>query len=90
MVLLIYHRQPGRIVFIRCAITLKLVIKIRKFYLSKIDFRICLASLLIIVGAGIYRMCIGRVENFAEPFEGSTYGKLTSALYAGLFPYSGW
>jgi hypothetical protein len=49
-----------------------------------------LASLLIVIGAGLYRMMLGRVENFAEPFEGSTYGKLTSALYAGLFPYSGW
>lgn len=49
-----------------------------------------LASLLIIILAGIYRIYLGRVENFAEPFVGSTYGKITSAFYAGLFPYSGW
>ncbi|CAF0901905.1 unnamed protein product [Adineta ricciae] len=49
-----------------------------------------IGSLLIVVLAGIYRMYLGRVENFSEPFEGSTYGKITSALYAGLFPYSGW
>ncbi len=42
------------------------------------------------IGAGIYRMARGQKENFAEPFEGSTYGKLTSAFYAGLFPYAGW
>ncbi|CAF3259518.1 unnamed protein product [Rotaria socialis] len=49
-----------------------------------------IATLVCIMGAGFYRMYLGRVENFAEPFEGSTYGKITSALYAGLFPYSGW
>jgi L-type amino acid transporter 9 len=49
-----------------------------------------LASLLIVIGAGLYRMIRGRIENFAEPFESSTYGKLPSALYAGLFPYAGW
>ncbi|CAF2824087.1 unnamed protein product [Rotaria sp. Silwood2] len=49
-----------------------------------------IASLLIVIGAGLYRMIIGRRENFAEPFENSTYGKLTSAFYAGLFPYAGW
>lgn len=49
-----------------------------------------LASLLIVIVAGFYRMILGRVENFAEPFEGSTYKGLTSAMYAGLFPYSGW
>ncbi len=49
-----------------------------------------LGSLAIIIAAGLYRISLGRVENFAEPFEGSTYGKITSALYAGLFPYSGW
>ncbi|CAF0820720.1 unnamed protein product [Rotaria sp. Silwood1] len=49
-----------------------------------------IASLLIVIIAGIYRMFLGRTENFAEPFEGSTYGKITSAFYAGLFPYSGW
>ncbi|CAF0804923.1 unnamed protein product [Adineta steineri] len=49
-----------------------------------------IVSLLLVIGCGFYRMIRGRVENFAEPFEGSTYGKVTSALYAGLFPYSGW
>lgn len=49
-----------------------------------------LASLLIVVGAGIYRVALGHVENFTEPFEGSTYDKLPSAFYAGLFPYAGW
>ncbi|CAF0723956.1 unnamed protein product [Adineta ricciae] len=49
-----------------------------------------IASLLIVIGAGLYRMILGRVENFAEPFEGSTYSQLPSALYAGLFPYAGW
>ncbi|CAF1274345.1 unnamed protein product [Rotaria sordida] len=49
-----------------------------------------IASLLIVIGAGFYRMILGRVENFAEPFESSTYEKLPSAFYAGLFPYAGW
>lgn len=49
-----------------------------------------IGTLLLIVCAGLFRISLGRVENFAEPFEGSTYGKITSALYAGLFPYSGW
>jgi len=58
--------------------------------LIKIYTQNILGSLAIIILAGIYRIFLGRVENFAEPFEGSTYGKITSALYAGLFPYSGW
>jgi L-type amino acid transporter 9 len=53
-------------------------------------YLILLASLLIVIGAGIYQMILGRIENFTEPFEGSTYGKLPSAFYAGLFPYAGW
>ncbi|CAF2344011.1 unnamed protein product [Rotaria sp. Silwood2] len=47
-------------------------------------------KIVFIIVAGIYRMYLGRVENFSEPFEGSTYGKITRALYAGLFPYGGW
>lgn len=53
-------------------------------------FLIFVASLLIVIGAGIYQMIRGRTENFADPFEGSTYGKLPNAFYAGLFPYAGW
>ncbi|CAF3802891.1 unnamed protein product [Rotaria sordida] len=49
-----------------------------------------IGSLVFIIVAGIYRMYFGRIENFFEPFEGSTYGKITGALYAGLFPYTGW
>ncbi|CAF3642510.1 unnamed protein product [Adineta steineri] len=49
-----------------------------------------IGSLLLVIGAGIYNMIRGKTENFAEPFESSTYGKLPSALYAGLFPYAGW
>ncbi len=51
---------------------------------------VSLASLLLVIGAGVYQLILGRIENFVDPFEGSTYGKLTSALYAGLFPYAGW
>lgn len=50
-----------------------------------------LASLLIVIGGGFIQLIYSkRTENFSEPFEGSNYGKLTSAFYAGLFPYSGW
>ncbi|CAF3570898.1 unnamed protein product [Rotaria socialis] len=49
-----------------------------------------IASLLIIFGAGIYQMVLGKTENFSEPFETSTYNKLPSAFYAGLYPYAGW
>jgi len=55
-----------------------------------VSFFFLSASLLIVIGAGLYQMILGRVENFSEPFEGSTYGKITSAFYAGLFPYFGW
>ncbi|CAF4058375.1 unnamed protein product [Rotaria sordida] len=50
---------------------------------------VVLSSLVFIIVAGIYRMYLGRIGNFFEPFEGSTYGKITGALYAGLFPYTG-
>ncbi|CAF0931525.1 unnamed protein product [Didymodactylos carnosus] len=49
-----------------------------------------IGSLLIVVGAGIYQICRGRTENFHEPFENSSYNKITKALYGGLFPYAGW
>ncbi|CAF0935948.1 unnamed protein product [Didymodactylos carnosus] len=49
-----------------------------------------IGSLLIVVGVGIYQIFRGRTENFRDPFENSSYSKITKALYAGLFPYSGW
>jgi len=57
---------------------------------KKQEKNLFVASLLIIIGAGIYRTCLGRVENFSEPFVGSTYSGVPSALYAGLFSYAGW
>ncbi|CAF4270566.1 unnamed protein product, partial [Rotaria sordida] len=51
---------------------------------------VVLSCLVFIIVAVIYRMYLGRIGNFFEPFEGSTYGKITGALYAGLFPYTGW
>lgn len=57
---------------------------------SSMIFLIFLASLLIVIGAGVYQMARGRVENFASPFAGSIYKKLPNAFYAGLYPYAGW
>ncbi len=89
LVLLISHLRCGRTVSINSAIILK---SVEEYDVDFDLFRIfsSLASLLIVIGAGIYQIILGRVENFAEPFETSTYDKLPSAFYAGLFPYAGW
>ncbi|XP_017767931.1 PREDICTED: large neutral amino acids transporter small subunit 2 isoform X2 [Nicrophorus vespilloides] len=49
-------------------------------------------ALCIIVIAGIYYLCIGHVEHFADPFaETNTKpGFIAIAFYSGLFSYSGW
>lgn len=49
-------------------------------------------ALLIIIGFGIYCLCIGRYQNFTTMFEGSNYsvGKISVAFYSGLFCYAGW
>lgn len=37
-------------------------------------------------------LCLGRFENFSNPFENSNYnpGKIAVAFYSGLFCYAGW
>ncbi|KAG5893204.1 hypothetical protein JTB14_025609 [Gonioctena quinquepunctata] len=49
-------------------------------------------ALLIIVIAGIYYVCIGHVEHFQNPMEGTNWdpGHIALAFYSGLFSYSGW
>ncbi|CAG9825148.1 unnamed protein product [Phaedon cochleariae] len=49
-------------------------------------------ALLIILVAGIYYLCVGHVENFRDPMEGTNWdpGHIALAFYAGLFSYSGW
>ncbi|XP_074030930.1 L-type amino acid transporter minidiscs [Leptinotarsa decemlineata] len=49
-------------------------------------------ALLIIVIAGIYYVCVGHVEHFREPMEGTNWdpGHIALAFYSGLFSYSGW
>lgn len=51
-----------------------------------------LAGLATIMGFGIYAICIGRIENLSEPFEGSSAnpGQYAVAFYAGVYSYSGW
>ncbi|CAF0717306.1 unnamed protein product [Brachionus calyciflorus] len=49
-------------------------------------------GVLTIICLGLYCLFMGRVENFANPFEGSRYDPtdLSLALYNGLYSYSGW
>lgn len=56
-------------------------------------FMFCkIAATVLIIIAGIVYMCMGHVENFEKPFEGSTtdIGKLSVAFYSGIFSYAGW
>lgn len=56
-------------------------------------FMFCkIAALGLIIIAGVTWMFMGHVENFEEPFEGSTtdIGKLSVAFYSGIFSYAGW
>ena len=53
-------------------------------------------ALLIIIGLGAYCLCIGRYENFRNPFENKIpnkevgIGNIAVAFYSGLFCYAGW
>lgn len=49
-------------------------------------------ALIIIVIAGIYYLCIGHVDHFENPMDGtnSQPGYIALAFYSGLFSYSGW
>lgn len=51
-----------------------------------------IAALGLIIIAGVTWMFMGHVENFEDPFEGSTtdIGKLSVAFYSGIFSYAGW
>jgi L-type amino acid transporter 5 len=49
-------------------------------------------ALIVIIIAGLVVMCIGQVDNLAEPFEGtnSDPGDIALAFYSGLFSFAGW
>ncbi|XP_064598915.1 Y+L amino acid transporter 2-like [Liolophura sinensis] len=51
-----------------------------------------LIALLIIIVGGIYRMAMGDVENFEDPFEGTTKepGQMALAVFSAIFSYGGW
>lgn len=47
---------------------------------------------MVIIGGGIYALCIGKTENLQNAFEGTTTnpGFLALAFYNGLWAYDGW
>jgi amino acid transporter len=51
-----------------------------------------LFALVLIIITGIVQLCLGEVEHFRSPFEGSVYsaGAISIAFYQGLFAYNGW
>uniref|UniRef100_H2YWX9 b(0,+)-type amino acid transporter 1 n=1 Tax=Ciona savignyi TaxID=51511 RepID=H2YWX9_CIOSA len=74
------------VVFINC-FSVKLSTKVVTFFgVGKI------LSLVIIIIAGIVRLCQGYTENFQNSFEGPTPGirEITMAFYQGLWAFDGW
>jgi len=51
-----------------------------------------LLALALIIITGIVQLCLGEVEYFQNPFEGSKWnaGSISIAFYQGLFAYNGW
>ncbi|KAG7208652.1 hypothetical protein KM043_014857 [Ampulex compressa] len=49
-------------------------------------------ALVIIMGAGLWWLCLGHTENFHQPMAGTNTqpGYIALAIYSGLFSYSGW
>nr|CDS26214.1 cationic amino acid transporter [Hymenolepis microstoma] len=50
------------------------------------------SALLLIIGFGLYSLCMGSVDNFNEPFANSNTspGSLALAFYQGFWAFSGW
>jgi L-type amino acid transporter 5 len=65
----------------------KWVTRVQDIFTATKIFALC-----IIVVAGIYYLCIGHVEHFRDPMEGTEWqpGYIALAFYSGLFSYSGW
>ncbi|XP_046455900.1 b(0,+)-type amino acid transporter 1-like isoform X1 [Daphnia pulex] len=51
-----------------------------------------LAAIAIVIGGGLYYLCLGYTENLEIGFEGSatSFGQIATAFYGGLWAYSGW
>ncbi|KAL7648918.1 UNVERIFIED_CONTAM: hypothetical protein RMT77_000853 [Armadillidium vulgare] len=51
-----------------------------------------LFALAIIIGAGIYYLCSGHVQNYKEPFSGTNWdaSSIATSIYQGLFSFAGW
>ncbi|XP_068236766.1 large neutral amino acids transporter small subunit 2-like isoform X2 [Palaemon carinicauda] len=49
-------------------------------------------ALVIIIGAGVYHLATGNVENYRKPFEGTNMdvAAFATAFYQGLFSFAGW
>lgn len=49
-----------------------------------------LLALFIIIGTGIYQLCLGKVEYFTFQDSQTDVTKISLAFYSGLFAYNGW
>lgn len=49
-------------------------------------------ALIIIIGAGVYHLATGHVDNYRKPFEGTNLdvAAFATAFYQGLFSFAGW
>ncbi|XP_069469744.1 Y+L amino acid transporter 2-like [Ambystoma mexicanum] len=49
-------------------------------------------ALVLIIIAGVVKLCQGNIQNFEKPFEGSQLnaGAVSMALYSALYSFSGW
>ncbi|XP_064086729.1 large neutral amino acids transporter small subunit 2-like isoform X2 [Macrobrachium nipponense] len=49
-------------------------------------------ALIIIIGAGVYHLATGNVDNYRKPFEGTNMdvAAFATAFYQGLFSFAGW
>lgn len=56
-------------------------------------FSMCkVVACLVVIGGGVYQLCLGRTEHLASGFQGTTSnpGRIALAFYNGLWAYDGW
>lgn len=92
------HEDQSRIIKILSILTLAIITYINlvsvKLYMHINNiFSFCkVIACIIIIGGGLYELCIGKTDNLQNSFEGTTTnpGHLALAFYNGLWAYDGW
>lgn len=78
--------SPGFLTWVNCT-NVKWATKVQDVFTGA-----KLLALVIIVGAGVYHLAAGNLDNYQKPFEGTNWepAAFATAFYQGLFSFAGW